>query len=334
MKQVRSIIVGAAAMAAVLGLVACGGSDSSSATAAPNTTGAKKITTLKIGSSKSSSLVTTYIGQEQGFFEDEGLKIDLIPAETAAAGIAQVLSGQLDITYAPSASVMAADTNGANLKMIANQGGLIDPTQPSSALVVMPDSPIKSPKDLVGKKIGVIALKSELDVLMHQAVKKDGGDEKKAQSVQIPFPQMYTALKAGRVDAVVTTEPFLTIANKAGVRTVSNIETELLPKGSTGVWAAKADYIEKNPEAIAAFQRSNAKSILYTGAHEPDARALLPKVTSMDPGLAKVVKLGLIYTPAVDAASVEKLGAMMQDLGYLKDVPSVDEMVLPQPAAK
>ena len=342
MKHIRTIMIVAVAAISGVGLAACGGSSSTSSSSASPSSGSSqsasgtstsgnssKVTTLKVGIVAASSLATDYLGIQQGYFAQQGLKLNFIPGETAAALVAQVLSGQVNITFAPTASVIAADANGAKLQMIGPQGGLIAPNQPSSAIVVLPGSPIKTVKELVGKTVGVIALKSELDVLMHTEVKNAGGDEKAVQSVQIPFPTMYTALKAHRVDAIVTTEPFLTIAKEQGVRTISNLETDLLPNGSTGAWVATQSYIKANPAIIKAFQKANAQSIVYTKAHVAAARALLPKITSMAPALAKIVNLGLIYDPNLNVASIEKLGGMMKDLGYVPNVPPVSQLIAP-----
>jgi NitT/TauT family transport system substrate-binding protein len=347
MKRVRRFIVGTGALVA-LGLViaACGGSSNSTGTQAAATGSASstsaagatstsasssgKVTTLKTGVVPASSLVTAYMGDQQGYWTKAGLALKQIPGETAAALIAQVLSGQLNITFAPSASVIAADAAGAHLQMIANQGGLIAPGQPSSAILVNPDSGITSPKDLVGKKVGVIALKSELDVLMHIAVQRAGGDQSQVQSVQIPFPDMLPALQAHRVDAIVTSEPFMTIALKAGMKDIGNVEEQLLPKGTTGTWAATTDYIKSHEALIKAFQKANAQSIDYTRTHVTQARAALPKITSMKPALAQIVKLGLIYTPKVDTKSVLQLGDYMKQLGYINAVPPISELVAPQ----
>jgi NitT/TauT family transport system substrate-binding protein len=340
MKHIRSIIIAALAAGSITALAACGDSGSNASGAAGDggagpgvtstTAATKPQTTLKVGIIPSSGLAPVYLGVQNGYFTDQGLKLDLVPGATAAALIAQTISGQLDITFAPSASIIAADANGAKLKAIASVGGKIDPDEPAAAILVKSGSSIKSPKDLAGKKVAVIALKSELDVLLHTAVKNAGADEKSVHSVQIPFPEMQAALKSGRVDAIVTTEPFLTIAKQAGVTDIYDLESKLIPNVTTSVFAATEDYINKNPELIKAFQAANAQSTDYAKANVDKARALLPKITSMKPALAKVVKLGLIYDPDVDVASVEKMSQLMQDLGYVKNVPPADQLVQPR----
>jgi NitT/TauT family transport system substrate-binding protein len=340
MKHIRSIIIAALAAGSITALAACGDTGSSASGSAGDggagpgvtstTASDKPQTTLKVGIIPSSGLAPMYLGVQNGYFTDQGLKLDLVPGATAAALIAQTISGQLNITFAPSASIIAADANGAKLKAIASVGGKIDPAEPSAAIMVKSGSSIKSPKDLAGKKVAVIALKSELDVLLHTAVKNAGADEKSVHSVQIPFPEMLPALKSGRVDAIVTTEPFMTIAKQAGTTNIYDIESKLIPNVTTSVFAATEDYIKKNPEVIKAFQAANAKSTLYAKANVDQARALLPKITSMKPALAKVVKLGLIYDPDVDVTSVEKMSQLMQDLGYVKDVPPAAQLVQPR----
>lgn len=342
MRYIRNkIIVMAVLGMAVAGLAACGSSSSSTSSDAaansivPTNTSSgsgsapKQLTTLKVGIVPASSLASDYLGIQQGYFKNAGLQLKFVTGQSAASLIAETLSGQLDITFAPSVSVIAADAHGADLRMIANQGGLTDPNESSSAIMVAAGSPIKSVKDLVGKKVGVIALHSELDILLHTVVAAAGGDQKAVQSVQIPFPDMLSALQSHRVDAIVTTEPFLTIAKKAGAKVISNPETQLLPNGSTGMWAAKDSYITSHSQLIRGFIKANTESIAYAKTHVPAVRALLPKITSMSPALASQVHLGLIYSPQIE--SVIKLGDMSKALGYIPNVPPLSQLVWPWP---
>jgi ABC-type nitrate/sulfonate/bicarbonate transport system substrate-binding protein len=69
-------------------------------------------------------------------------------------------------------------------------------------------SPIKSVKDLSGRKFGIPQLNSQLWLDVRSNVDAAGGDSSKIQWVQIPDPaQNLTEIKSGQIDATTSAEP-------------------------------------------------------------------------------------------------------------------------------
>jgi len=298
---------------ALCALSACGSDDNSGSGSTSSSSGSSsaKVTPLKVGVVEYSGIAPTQLGIDKGIFRKHGLDVKLVPGDNPAAISAQVLSGQLDIGFATTTFLLTAASKGAPLQAISAVDGLIDPNDAVSAIVVKKGSSIKSPKDLVGKKAAVVALGSELDVLTKKVVDDDGGDSSKVKSVQIPFPQMQAALKAGRVDAAVTTEPFLSLTkNKDGAQVVSEPEVEVLPNGSVTAYTASKQYIGKNGDTVKRFQAAMQDSLTYAKAHKDEALAAVAKVTGVPVAEAKGQALGVVYEPKLDTASVSK----MQDL--------------------
>ena len=195
-------------VATMLAFAACGSDDEDEGGAQAGEASAES-TPVKLGIVEFTGIAPTQLGIDKGIFEKHGIDLELVPADNPAAISAQVLSGQLDLGFATTTYHATAAAKGAPLVAVSAVDGLINPDDAVSAIVVKDDSPIQSPKDLTGKKVAVVALGSELDVLMKKVTDDDGGDSSQVQSVQIPFPQMQAALAAGRVDAIVTTEPFM-----------------------------------------------------------------------------------------------------------------------------
>ena len=73
----------------------------------------------------------------------------------------------------------------------------LDPAADFGGLVVK-DPTIKSPKDLVGKKVATNTLKNIVDTTVKTIVNKDGGDPSKVNFVELAFPDMAAALDAGQ----------------------------------------------------------------------------------------------------------------------------------------
>jgi NitT/TauT family transport system substrate-binding protein len=173
-----------------------------------------------------------------------------------------------------------------------------------------------------------VALGSELDVLLKKVTDDDGGDSSKVQSVQIPFPQMQAALKAGRVDAVVTTEPFLTLSKKAGGRVISEPEVQVLPNGSVTAYTASKQYIGKNADVVKSFQDAMRESLDYAKAHEDEALQAVSKVTGLSAEEAQGQALGTIYDPVLDRPSIDKMQDLLLDYKLIPKKVPLDELVL------
>jgi NitT/TauT family transport system substrate-binding protein len=311
--------------AAALAIGACGGDDDSSGDEAA---GGGETTTLKVSYVPYVGAAPFILGIEQGFFEERGLEIDDSQGPAPAPIMAQVVSGQLDIGFTTIPALILAVSGGAPLQAISPFDGIIDPDSPQGAILVKKDSGIESPRDLEGKKVGVVALMSELDVLLHEVVRRDGGDPAQVESVQIPFPEMLAALKADRVDAVVDVEPFLTLAEQeGGYEAISFPEVEVVPNQPVTAFVASEEFIEANPEVVENFRAAMEESLEYAGEHPEEAQATMTEVGDIEPDLLKEINLGLIFEPVLDEESIEKFTTLMEDFGFVEDPPPASELL-------
>jgi NitT/TauT family transport system substrate-binding protein len=322
-----------ALVAALATLVAACGSSGSGSSANSGASGADssngKTTTLKVSYVPYVGAAPFKLGIEKGFFAKQGLKIEDSQGIAPAPIMAQLVAGKLDVGFTTIPALVAAASNGAPLQAVSAVDGTIDAEKPSSAIMVRADSPIKSPKELEGKKVGVVALQSELDVLLHEVVRRAGGDPSKVQSVQVPFPEMTTALKAGRVDAVANTEPFVTLAKEQGIKAINYPEAEVFPDGSVTAFAASKKFVAENPDAVKRFQAAMKESLDYAAAHPEEAAATMTKIADIKPALLKKINLGTEFTPTLDAASIDKFVVLQKQLGFVKNAPASSDLLAP-----
>jgi ABC-type nitrate/sulfonate/bicarbonate transport system substrate-binding protein len=84
-----------------------------------------------------------YYGQENGFFKDEGLELQMLVVRAGQVGVASLMSGEVDvITHAGTG--LAAAIRGLPIKIIS-----VDGDRPSHELLVLPT--IRTPADLKGE---------------------------------------------------------------------------------------------------------------------------------------------------------------------------------------
>lgn len=136
------------------------------------------------------------VAQEKGFFKDAGLEVTLTapadpndPPKLVAAG-----GADLAVSYQPQLILQVAE--GLPLVRV---GTLV--STPLNSVVVLRDGPVKTLKDLKGRKIGFSIAGFE-DALLGAMLEKQGLSLKDVELVNVNF-SLSPALLSGQVDAVV-----------------------------------------------------------------------------------------------------------------------------------
>ena len=86
------------------------------------------------------------------------------------------------------------------------------------AVLVNGAGPIRVPKDLNGKTVAVNGINNITMLPVEAWIDKNGGDSKTVKWIEIPIFQANDAVSAGKVDATVTGEPFITFGEDKGLR--------------------------------------------------------------------------------------------------------------------
>jgi NitT/TauT family transport system substrate-binding protein len=139
------------------------------------------------------------IAQEEGYFAQEGLEVDLPLAKGSMVAIQQLVNGKGQYAQLPPDGVIIANSKGADLKFYYS---FI--TKNPFPLAVEENSPIKSLADIKGKKIGVYSL-SAVQFYTSQAIMKSVGLEKDKDYQMIDVGSGASALAAlqrGDVDVL------------------------------------------------------------------------------------------------------------------------------------
>src|SRR3954451_4908141 len=198
----RAALALLAALACAVFVAACGGSSGSTKKGEP--------ATLNVGVISIADVAPLYLGIKKGFFKEQKLTIKPKPADGGAAIVASVVSGDDQIGFSNTTSLLIANSKNVPVKLIAQcviGAHKATPDQAWDAVLVKKGSSIKSAKDLEGKTISVNTLQNVGPLTVNTALKKAGADYKKVKYLEVPFPDANAALQPGRVDAAWVVEP-------------------------------------------------------------------------------------------------------------------------------
>jgi NitT/TauT family transport system substrate-binding protein len=295
---------------ALLAAACSSGSDNQSS----GSLGGLETSTITLGSLPVVDAAPAYIADKAGYFKAEGLTVKFQQAQGGAALVPALVSGSIQVAFSNWVSLFLAKSNGIDLQVIADG----DKAKPGfSGVFVMPNSPIKKPADLAGKKIAVNTLNNIGGLVISAVLKDQGVDPKSVKFVEVGFPDMGAALQRGDVDAVWVVEPF-TSAVKGTLNARLLFDpfsgpTAALPVGG---YAVTKKFADQNPKTVAAFVRALDKAVSDANADRSKVNEVVPTYIKIDAATAAKVTLP-IYATTPNPIELQRVADLMQQFGNL-----------------
>jgi NitT/TauT family transport system substrate-binding protein len=268
-----------------------------------------------------------YLGKEKGFFSRRKIDLTLQTGSGGAASVPGVVSGQYQFAFGNVTSLLVARDKKLPLKVLTNGVSSIgEAGKDFGAVVVKSGSPVKSAKDLAGKKVSVNNLKNIGDTTVRASVRKDGGDPTKVQFVELPFPDMPAALANDRIDAAWVVEPFLTQAVSQGARPVAWNFVDAAPDLTVATYFTSEKMIAENPDLVKRFTEAMNESLAYAEAHPDEVRKILATYTKIPADVIAEMTLPR-YPAKVNRESIDTLAGLAKQDGLVAGDPDVDALL-------
>jgi NitT/TauT family transport system substrate-binding protein len=320
----------AAALAAAVALLAAGGGDDDGGGSGGDAGGgdAAEPVTLKVGVIPIADVAPLYVGMEQGFFEEEGLTIEPQLAEGGAAIVPSVLSGDYQIGFSNTTSLIIAASKDLPVQIISQ--GVLAGTGPDDAwdgVIVPKGSDVKELADLEGKTVAVNTLNNVSQVVVNTALKEAGADYTKVKYVEVPFPDMNAALESGRVDAAFQVEPGYSGGLAAGSRNIVNAYEEMAPNYTVATYFASKQYIAENRDVVDRFVRAMEQSLDYASANPDAVRTTVGTYTEIPQEVLDEMNLP-VWKADLNEPTIEQTIEAATEYGFIESAPSLDELIL------
>ncbi len=210
-----------------------------------------------------------YVAFEQGYFEEEGLKVNLVNGLGADKTMTALLSGECEIGFMGAEASIYVYNQGAE-DYVVNFAQL---TQRAGNFLVSRDlnedfkwENLKGKTVLGGRKGGMPQM------VFEYILKNKGMDPQKDLNIiqNIDFGLTSQAFASGQGDYTIEFEPAATALELEGVGKVVaslGVESGKVPYTS---FSARKSYIEKHPDIIQKFTNAIQKGMDYVQSHTPE----------------------------------------------------------------
>jgi NitT/TauT family transport system substrate-binding protein len=242
---------------------------------------------------------------ESGLFRKNGFEASLERATSGAAAASAVVGGSFEFGKSSITSLVTAHARGLPIVAVAAAGDY-DVNNPSAAVVVRPDGPLRSAADLNGKIVAVSAINDLFSMAVRAFVDKNGGDSSTVKLLELPMSAATAAITSGRIDAAVLIQPFLSRSLAEGsVRSIGDPVGSLGAHHTDSAWFTTIAYTQKNPDAVTRFMRTIREAAIYVNGHHTETGSILTKFAMVASG--DVGKVRVLQGTRLDAASLQPL---------------------------
>jgi NitT/TauT family transport system substrate-binding protein len=258
------------------------------------------LTTIHVISLPIDGGAEVFYAKELGYFARVGLEVEIVPASNGGASAAAVAGNGVEIGYGDTVSISSAHGKGVPFVIVA-PAALHVSAAPTTLLLVAANSPIHTAKDLDGKVVAGSGLGTISGFSPRAWIDQNGGDSTKVKFVELAFPAMQAALDAGRVDAIMIAEPFLTAARKSE-RAIASPYDAVSKDFLVSAYFAMEPYVKEHPDVVNRFVTALHETAVWANQNHARSAELLVAYSKIDPSVITNmarVRYGERLTPAI-----------------------------------
>jgi NitT/TauT family transport system substrate-binding protein len=258
------------------------------------------------------------IMRTQHMLEDKGYTVNWVPITQGLPGAASaVAAGKLDIAWGNSISAVVIFSQSPDAAQFIGQSFIN-----ANVTVVAEKSPIKSAKDIVGKKVVVSGMKTASTLFFQIGLKKAGVDPNANEYfVSGTGPGMVGVLDSGGAEVVAGYVPYVAdmVLKKIGRVLFTGSDAIGRPAPGDG-FIASTSFIRAHPEAVKDVLRAQFAATDFIKTHNEAAYKSMAEFAKVDEAAVrysfekKLIGVAPTYVPDVDG--IVATVAVAQDLGF------------------
>lgn len=222
------------------------------------------------------------IAVQKGYFKEEGAPniTGVMTDNGGGTTVRNLTAGNLVFGESSLAAVVQAIQSGADIKIVSEDASLVT----DISFVTMPNSPVKSIKDIKGKRLGFTNPGSTTQALILLLLEKEG---LKPSDVTMTatggFGPGLTALENGGIDVMALTDP-LTSKNADKYRVIG-WGKDLFPPMNNVVGIATTKAMKEQGDTLRAIIRARRRGAEFINTHPTEAAQIIATVYKMEPAV-------------------------------------------------
>ncbi|AZH27058.1 ABC transporter substrate-binding protein [Haloplanus aerogenes] len=227
-----------------------------------------------------------FVADRNGFYEEEGLNVELVPGQGGGFAAKQVGLGNQDIGLGTGVALLQARNRDLDIRSFAG-------AQDSNAAIYTVEEQfggeLTEPAELAGKRVAVVAESAKTMTYLEMLLKQEGIRED-VELVNVGVEQQTSNLLSGNVDAAVGIfSDSLGLEDKGYNASMLWLANYTPAIGRTVF--AQPGYASENPDVIRGFLRATARGWAWASNNPEGA---MDRMVEARPSLSKSREIGLL----------------------------------------
>lgn len=268
-----------------------------------------------------------WVAKEKGMFVARGLDVTLTVAQNLSL-LPGTMGKQFDFAPSTATDLLKSVASGLDVVAVAAEA-YETAANPTTYLIVSKESGITGAKDLAGKLIATPSIGGVIHVAVLYWLKQNGVDPASVRAVEVPFPNMADQLKAKRVDAVESLQPFAGALQAAGNIAIT---TPLLSVGKEVLfpfWISQGAWARANLPIIKAWIAALEDAKAFIEQNPAEARKIMAQYTKLPEAVVQNTPFPT-YRFTIKPEDIQVWAAVLKDVGQLdKEVDNAKLVVTP-----
>ena len=237
-----------------------------------------------------------FVAEQEGFFAEQGVTVELIPVASAPERDQFMQAGQIDGMINELVSTFFYNQDEIRISIV-RLARVATAEAPVFRILAAADSGIENPEDLIGVPIG-ISEGTVIEYTTDRMLEAAGLRADQIERVAVPkISDRFALLQSGQLSAANLPDPLASLAIQNGAHLV--IDDRIIPSLSNSVLSFRVDVLQARPEAVRAFLRALEQAVEAINQDQGRWGDLLSERELVPPPL-----LGSYQIPAYPIASV------------------------------
>ena len=266
-----------------------------------------------------------FIALEEGYYEEEGVKVEAILFESSNQLQDALVRGDIDITPNSSALPVLITQIKDPGKVKVFSFSRYSAEKPIDQIVVKNNSDIVNLTDLQNKKIGVFP-GSTATAFLKDYLTKNSVNISNITFVQLPAKDHITGLESGSVDAIYGYEPNIALAKvKIGGRTIGGSALAYsIENNPLGVGVISSDFIKKDPDLAKKMISIYDRTYDFIYVNDQKTRKIIAENMNMQSDVVSVANL--VYHSKSTELDISHFQKLVDILISFKELPSQPDL--------